>query len=107
MEGVILVLMPAILISLGVLTIRLKFCSLISDFLKCGLLIKLVSILILSVFSTFAVDYVYCSTVQVQCEPGALTNIGYFFHALFVFFMSITFEYVFTIFLGKYFKDRK
>jgi len=106
MQGAILVLIPAILISLGVSAIKFKYfgSSLFSQFLGDRIPIKLIVILILAILSTFIIDYIYCNVIQTQCEPDALAAVGYFFHAIFVFITSIVFEFVFTTCLQKYFK---
>ncbi len=106
MLGAILVLIPAIIISLGVSAIKFKYIglSLLSEFLGDRIPIKLIVILILAISSTFAIDYIYCNVIQTQCEPDALAAVGYFFHVLLVFIFSIVFEFVFTKFLQKYLK---
>jgi len=98
MQGVTLVLIPAVIISLGVSVAKLKCLSfpMFQQFLEGRIPIKLIVIFILAISSTFIVDYIYCNVIQTQCKPDALAAVGYFFHAVLVFVTSIVLEFIFT-----------
>ncbi len=42
----------------------------------------------LGVASPFIVDFVYCSVLSNECAPDALEAVGFFFHAVYVIFIS-------------------
>jgi hypothetical protein len=90
MQGVLLVLVPAIIISLGVATFKLKFpnFSLLPDVFNIKLPINLLVILALAITSTFSINYIYCDLLQTECKPDALSAVGYIFHSILVFISS-------------------
>jgi len=104
MQGVLLVLVPAIIISLGVTTFKLKFpnFSLLQEPLSSKLPINLIIILILAISSTFSIEYVYCDLLQTECKPDGLAVVGYVFHSLLVFITST----LFVLFFQKLFESR-
>ena len=104
MQGMILVLIPAIIISVGISFVKFKYPS-FSVFVHSfqgRLPIKVVVILILAISSTFIMDYVQCNVVKAECKPDALAAVGYFFYATLVFIVSIVLEYILTTCLRKY-----
>ena len=45
---------------------------------------SLILICVLGIFSTFAFEFTYCDILKKQCEPDALSFVGYIFHSLYV-----------------------
>lgn len=105
MQGALLVLVPAMIISLGVITFKLKFpnFNVMLDAFSIRLPTYLIVILALAISSTFSINYIYCDLLQTKCEPEALAAIGYIFHFILVFIFST----LLAVFFNKLFKKDK
>ena len=104
MQVALLVLVPAIMISLGVSAFKLKFpnFSLLPEAISSRLPINLIVILILAITSTFFVNYIDCHILQAECKPGALSAVGYIIHSILVFISST----LLVVFFQKIFESR-